>query len=131
MFCYQTENELPGKPVYCLGVIQWGAYRDAYAKRDKYWYWGMLRSYVTYIFMGLKSEESGMSWQCNGHLSYILPCKGCAKCIKAAENDKSAHRWWHVFVSRQTTGPGNTDVISLSFGISMRAIKPFSFSVFP
>jgi hypothetical protein len=81
--------------------------------------------------MGLKSEESGMSWQCNGHLSYILPCKGCAKCIKAAENDKSAHRWWHVFVSRQTTGPGNTDVISLSFGISMRAIKPFSFSVFP
>lgn len=105
----ETENELPGKPVYCLGGIQWGAYRDAYAKRDKYWYWGMLRSYVTYIFMGLKSEESGVSWQCKGHLSYILSCKGCSKCIQAVENDKSAHRWWHVFVQRQVKDPVSKD----------------------
>jgi hypothetical protein len=94
--------------VYCLGGIQWGAYRDANAKKDKYWYWGMLRSYVTYIFMGLKSEESGVSWQCKGHLSYIVPCKGCSRCVRAVESDKSGHRWWHVFISRQPTEPGST-----------------------
>ncbi|GFG29208.1 hypothetical protein Cfor_09728 [Coptotermes formosanus] len=101
----ETEDERPGKPVYCLGGIQWGAYRDANAKKDKFWYWGMLRSYVTYIFMGLKSEESGVSWQCKGHLSYIVPCKGCSRCVQADESDKSRHRWWHVFVSRQPTEP--------------------------
>ena len=94
--------------MYCLGGIQWGAYRDANAKKDKYWYWGMLRSYVTYIFMGLKSEDSGVSWQCKGHLSYIVPCKGCSRCVQAVENDKSRHRWWHVFISRQPMEPGST-----------------------
>jgi acylglycerol kinase len=105
----ETQDEHPGKPVYCLGGIQWGAYRDANAKKDKYWYWGMLRSYVTYIFMGLKSEESGVSWQCKGHLSYIVPCKGCSRCVQAVESDKSRHRWWHVFLSRQRMEPGAED----------------------
>jgi hypothetical protein len=132
LFCYQTEDELPGKPVYCLGGIQWGAYRDAYAKKDKYWYWGMLRSYVTYIFMGLKSEESGVSWQCKGHLSYVLPCKGCSKCVQAVENDKSARRWWHVFVQRQGTDPGNTDiVISLILWHFHQCDKAFSIFCLP
>ena len=94
--------------MYCLGGIQWGAFRDANAKKDKYWYWGMLRSYVTYIFMGLKSEESGVSWQCKGHLSYIVPCKGCSRCVRAVESDKSKHRWWHVFISRQPMEQGST-----------------------
>ncbi|XP_021931037.1 acylglycerol kinase, mitochondrial, partial [Zootermopsis nevadensis] len=105
----ETEQELPGKAVYCLGGIQWGAYRDAHAKRDKYWYWGALRSYVTYVFTGLKSDESDVSWQCKGVLSYILPCSGCSRCIQPVETDTSTRRWWHVFVSRQIVEPVSKD----------------------
>jgi hypothetical protein len=104
------EQELPGKAVYCLGGIQWGAYRDAHAKRDKYWYWGMLRSYITYVFTGLKSDDSDVSWQCKGVLNYSLPCSGCSRCMQPVEMDTSTHRWWHVFVSRQIMEPGNTSL---------------------
>ncbi|XP_069704087.1 acylglycerol kinase, mitochondrial [Periplaneta americana] len=103
----ETETDIPGKPVYCLGGIQWGAYRDAHAKRDKYWYWGVLRSYVSYIFMGMKGEKAGMSWQCEGHLNYVLPCKGCSKCKIEEKSENSSYRWWHVFIPKHTSASGN------------------------
>lgn len=46
------ETEEQRKPIYAVSGIQWGAYRDAQAKKDKYWYLGPLRNYATYLFNG-------------------------------------------------------------------------------
>nr|CAI5840901.1 unnamed protein product [Callosobruchus analis] len=40
------------KPVYAVGQLKWGAYRDAEAKKDSYWYFGPMKNYATYIFNG-------------------------------------------------------------------------------
>ncbi|KAJ9596124.1 hypothetical protein L9F63_012708, partial [Diploptera punctata] len=97
------ESEVIGKPVYCLGGIEWGAFRDASAKKDKYWYWGTLRSYAAMMFMGMK--EKGMTWQCESHVTYILPCAGCSNCHRVEETNNKTSRWWHMFLPRQTAMP--------------------------
>lgn len=40
------------KPTYALCGLRWGAYRDAEAKQDKYWIYGPLRKYATFVFNG-------------------------------------------------------------------------------
>lgn len=45
-------DDLQKKPIYAVSGIEWGAYRDAQAKKDKYWYLGPLRNYATYLFNG-------------------------------------------------------------------------------
>lgn len=40
------------KPIYAVASVKWGAYRDAEAKKDSYWYFGAFRKYATYIFNG-------------------------------------------------------------------------------
>lgn len=45
-------NENAHKPIFALCGLLWGAYRDAASKQDKYWYFGPLRKYVTFIFNG-------------------------------------------------------------------------------
>lgn len=47
------DNETPHKPIFALSGLRWGAFRDAETKQDKYWYFGPLRNYVTYVFNGL------------------------------------------------------------------------------
>lgn len=44
-----------GKDAYALTDFRWGSYRDAQAKQNKYWYWGGLKKYVTYVFRALRS----------------------------------------------------------------------------
>lgn len=46
------DEESQGKAVYAVAAVEWGAYRDARAKKDKYWYFGPFRNYATYIFNG-------------------------------------------------------------------------------
>ncbi|XP_067010132.2 acylglycerol kinase, mitochondrial [Anabrus simplex] len=100
----ETEDDKPGKPVFSLGSIEWGAYRDAHARRDKYWYWDGLRSYVSYIFTGLKGEDSGICWQCKADLAYSMPCAGCSKCYNALQErvpkESKTTRWWQAFIRR-------------------------------
>ncbi|PSN42053.1 Acylglycerol kinase [Blattella germanica] len=106
----ETEDETPGKPIYSLSGVHWGAYRDAEAKKDKYWYWGTLRSYAAYVFMGWKDKKNGMTWQCDGELTYILPCGGCNKCHQAQETEKkTSYRWWQVFLPRQSQSTAEKD----------------------
>lgn len=45
-------TEQAHKPIFALYGLRWGAFRDAEIKQDKYWYFGSLRNYVTYIFNG-------------------------------------------------------------------------------
>lgn len=88
------EDETP-KPIYALATLEWGAFRDAYAKQDKYWYWGSLRKYATYIFSGYKSS---LNWECNAEISYLEPCEGCSNCYITQKN--TSKRWWARFWSR-------------------------------
>lgn len=46
------DEEKQKKPIYAVSGIRWGAYRDAEVKKDKYWYFGSLRKYATYLFNG-------------------------------------------------------------------------------
>lgn len=45
-------DDVNNKPVYAVSSLKWGAYRDAAARKDSYWYFGPLRNYATYIFNG-------------------------------------------------------------------------------
>ena len=52
----QTEAEVPGRPVYLLSNITWGAFRDVQARINKYWYWGGLKERMAYVFAVFKGE---------------------------------------------------------------------------
>lgn len=84
------------KPVYALAALEWGAYRDAYAKQDKYWYWGSLRRYATYIFNGYKKT---LTWECNACINYLSPCEGCSNCYVKTETPN--RRWWSSFFTKR------------------------------
>lgn len=45
-------NDSSKKPIYAVGGIKWGAYRDAEVKKDSYWYFGGFKKYATYLFNG-------------------------------------------------------------------------------
>lgn len=94
------------RPVYSVGGLSWGALYDAYAKRDTYWYWGSLRSYMSYIFMGLREDGKGVTWRCSADLHYSLPCSGCSNCYVPVEplRRKVPTRWWQSFVPKQNLG---------------------------
>ena len=85
IFYFQYEEN--SKPVYGLIQVEWGSFRNAKANRDKYWYFGTFRDYISYIFTKV---EKG-AWEC----SYTEPCKGCNKCV---QKEQVTQRWWHVFM---------------------------------
>lgn len=115
------ENEL--KPVYTAGTIEWGAWQDAYARRNKYWLGKTLRKYATFIFNGYKSN---LSWNCNATLKYTDPCTGCSNCYKNVNaTDQFIHsnkRWWHAFLPKRT--------FTLDAGIDYSKIKNDSCGIF-
>nr|CAD7399356.1 unnamed protein product [Timema cristinae] len=104
----ETETDLPGKPIYCLAGIEWGAYRDTNARKDKYWYFDGLRWYAAYLFNGLKSD---ISWRCEADLDFSLPCTGCSSCHTAVKQDvlsdkqKVGARWWQSYLPRLGQSP--------------------------
>ncbi|XP_071445347.1 acylglycerol kinase, mitochondrial [Hetaerina americana] len=103
----EEDGEVIGKPVFSPGRLDWGAFHDAYARRDKYWFWGSLRSYASYVFSSYKD----ITWECDGELKYVLPCSGCSKCKGiprgSTENSTSKDskgkdtRWWQSFIPRK------------------------------
>lgn len=64
------DNETPHKPIFALSGLRWGAFRDAETKQDKYWYFGPLRNYVTYVFNGLVLFL--MKYVCNSKQNLFL-----------------------------------------------------------
>ncbi|KAF2896942.1 hypothetical protein ILUMI_09236 [Ignelater luminosus] len=93
------DEESQGKAVYAVSAVEWGAYRDAQAKKDKYWYFGPFRNYVTYIFNGYKDS---LNWNCQANINYTLPCEGCIHCIKNNQNQVGGTRWYHKFLPYRT-----------------------------
>lgn len=99
-----TESTEVAKPVYSLVGMEWGAFRDAHARREKYWYFGGLRGYASYLFTGLKDEKSGITWQVEANMEYTPPCEGCSNCYNQRYDlhpeipqNKS---WWSGFAKR-------------------------------
>lgn len=87
-----STGEKVGKPVYALNSIKWGAFRDAEVKKEKYWYFGKLRNYVTYLFNGYKNS---LSWNCAAQVNYSVPCEGCKHCVQV-KNDQPK-KWYQKF----------------------------------
>lgn len=85
-----TEDEVQNKPIYALTSIEWGAFRDTLAKRDKYWIYGPWREYAAFIFNGYKKT---LTWDCSGVINYTPPCDGCSNCqVKRPE----IKRWFFM-----------------------------------
>uniref|UniRef100_A0A336LLJ1 Acylglycerol kinase, mitochondrial n=1 Tax=Culicoides sonorensis TaxID=179676 RepID=A0A336LLJ1_CULSO len=86
------------KPVYAVGALKWGAFRDIMSKRDKYWYLGGLREYAAFLFNAFNDD---VTWKCKATLIYTDPCKGCRNCrMNVAPKKPQNTRWWSKFVPR-------------------------------
>ncbi|XP_013187149.1 acylglycerol kinase, mitochondrial [Amyelois transitella] len=89
-----TEGDTPSRPIYAVSSIEYGAFRDALAKKDKYWIYGPLRDYATYIFNGYKNS---LTWECNGTIKYTPPCAGCNNCV--VQKKREVRKVWSLFMS--------------------------------
>lgn len=91
-----TENT---KPVYALSGFEWSSYAEAFYRRDKYWYWGQWRDYVTFIF---NAFSNSITWDCAATIIYTEPCAGCSNCYIAAQQadlkSTKNRRWWSSFI---------------------------------
>ena len=98
----EENPEEPVKPIYAMGAIEWGAWKDAHAFAKKYWYWGPLRKYATYILNGYKGS---LNWNCDATIKYTNPCKGCSRCHQSDfllnESINTNKRWWHAFIPKK------------------------------
>ncbi|XP_037050418.1 acylglycerol kinase, mitochondrial-like [Bradysia coprophila] len=99
------------KPVYAIDSLHWGAYRDIWTRRDKYWYLGSLRDYATFLF---NAFDNGAQWKCKAKLVLSPPCSGCKNCFVKHEERvvESNRRWWSRFIpkisfssNRKVAGP--------------------------
>lgn len=89
------EEGVSAKPVYAVGGIKWGPYRDAYSKQDKYWYFDGLRGYAAYLFAGDRTDKVA------AHVTYTPPCTGCSKCYQFRSDlqiPEPKYRWWHYII---------------------------------
>ncbi|XP_060821605.1 acylglycerol kinase, mitochondrial [Bombus pascuorum] len=98
--------EEPAKPIYAMGTVEWGVWKDANASANKYWYWGFLRKYVTYVFNGY---EENLNKYCDAVLKYTLPCEGCSRCSQNNLISNLNTRWWHVFLPRYNASRDSID----------------------
>ncbi|XP_043251580.1 acylglycerol kinase, mitochondrial [Colletes gigas] len=101
----EENSEEPVRPIYAMGTIEWGAWKNAHALAKKYWYWGPLKKYATYVFNGYKET---LSWNYDVLMNYTNPCDGCSHCYQK-DFVSSNKRWWHAFVSRRNTITDNVD----------------------
>lgn len=104
-------TEAPAKPIFALGNIHWGAYRDALSLRDKYWYTGPLREYTCFLFNAFGDR---LTWNCSSQITYSAPCQGCSNCWnkpkQAAPAPPSNRRWWSSAPKSATAGPDFSNV---------------------
>ncbi|KAL4710606.1 hypothetical protein ACJJTC_003242 [Scirpophaga incertulas] len=86
-------DETPSRPIFALSSIEWGAFRDSQAKKDKYWFYGPWREHASYLFNGYKDS---LTWNCSGIIKYTPPCAGCSNCV---ERKPEVKKKWLFFVS--------------------------------
>ncbi|XP_041988509.1 acylglycerol kinase, mitochondrial isoform X2 [Aricia agestis] len=94
-----NEGEAPSRPIYAMTSIEWGAFRDIHSRKDKYWIYGPLREYASYVFNGYKDS---ITWDCSGSLKYSPLCAGCSNCVTKRPEIK---RKWTFFIPETKTLP--------------------------
>lgn len=93
-----SESSVKVKPVYALSSFEWSAFSEAFNRRDRYWYVGGLRDYVTFIF---NAFSDAITWNCAATITYTEPCAGCSNCYvtqKKFEAKPANRRWWSGFI---------------------------------
>ncbi|XP_059055522.1 acylglycerol kinase, mitochondrial [Achroia grisella] len=93
-----NDEEVPSRPIYAMSSIEYGAFRDTLARRDKYWFCGPLREYATFLFNGYKNS---LTWDCSGTIRYTPPCTGCGNCIQKKPEFKT--KWSFFFPTTPAT----------------------------
>uniref|UniRef100_A0A8D9BA04 Acylglycerol kinase, mitochondrial n=2 Tax=Cacopsylla melanoneura TaxID=428564 RepID=A0A8D9BA04_9HEMI len=83
---------------YALHSIEWGNLKNAQTKRDKYWYLGPLKPYLTYAFNGLSLD------QVKARVLYSAPCSGCKQCYTKRSDVRiePKKQWFEKFVTKNT-----------------------------
>lgn len=102
----EVDEIVPEKPVYAIGCLQWGAFRDILTLRDKYWYTASLRDYTAFLF---NAFDNNHTWHCQATVKYTEPCSGCNKCYKdlhQEEKKEQPRRWWSVFLPKAKAAHG-------------------------
>ena len=44
------------RSVYALTDLRWGSYSEAFSRTSKFWFWGPLKKYMTFVFASVKSK---------------------------------------------------------------------------
>lgn len=111
----EEDEQQVGKPIYSLGSIEWGVYRDIDALRSKYWYFWKADKYVSAL---MNAFNSALSWDCKADVCYTTPCKGCKKCILENEvaSQSKKNSMFSSFFSRQ-------QVLNAGRGIQLSAVE--------
>lgn len=104
-----TEEDTPAKPIFAMCSLEWGAFRDALARKHKYWMYGSLRDYATFIFNGYKES---LNWHCSGLLKYTPPCSGCSNCIKKRPEIKRKWTFFMPNVPENAQGPDSSSLVN-------------------
>ncbi|XP_063377888.1 acylglycerol kinase, mitochondrial isoform X2 [Cydia fagiglandana] len=100
-----TDGEETPRPIFAMSSIEWGAFRDTMAKKDKYWFTAGLREYATFLFNGYKDS---ITWNCSGTLKYTPPCAGCANCVQKKPEPKK--KWSFFIPSTQAANVGPKEI---------------------
>ncbi|XP_039449692.1 acylglycerol kinase, mitochondrial [Culex pipiens pallens] len=103
----EADEKVPEKPVYAVGMLSWGAFRDILSLRDKYWYTGSLRDYTAFLFNAFDGKHS---WNCQAKVTFTEPCAGCKDCYKDLQQEQpkkeQPRRWWSVFLPKAKPAQG-------------------------
>lgn len=121
----EIDEKVPEKPVYAVGSLHWGAFRDILALRDKYWYTGSLRDYTAFLFNLFDGKHT---WNCKAKVTYTEPCQGCSKCYQEHQQQpkqEPARRWWSVFIPKAKTAQG----VDYSKVVNEKCSVPFELEV--
>lgn len=73
-----------GRPIYSIGSLEWGVFRDMDTLQGKYWYFWRADKYISAL---INAFNSALSWDIKADVCYTTPCKGCVKCISKASNE--------------------------------------------
>ncbi|KAF9796443.1 hypothetical protein SFRURICE_000360 [Spodoptera frugiperda] len=98
----EEEDAVFGKPIFALCSLEWGAFRDVMSKKHKYWLYGSLREYASYVFNGYRQS---LNWHCKGVIKYSPPCDGCSNCVMKRPQVK---RKWAFFLPSTTLAEDNS-----------------------
>ncbi|XP_055538654.1 acylglycerol kinase, mitochondrial [Wyeomyia smithii] len=103
----EADEKVPDKPVFAVGNLQWGAFRDILALRDKYWYTGSLRDYTAFLF---NAFDGSHTWSCKAKVIVTDPCSGCSRCFQDNQQQQpkqqQTRRWWSVFLPKSKAADG-------------------------